>query len=119
MIIHGRTHSNNYIRFLRHHSPPFLLRDAMLVQYLLSSCVCPSQARIVSKRLDESSWVMICRPPFTYSTLLCKEIGYLQKYGYFPLGLCRKLWTLENFSTASQSRCQQKSFTVELINDTS
>jgi len=79
MIIHDRTHSNNYIRFLRHHSPPFLLRDAMLVQYLLSSCVCPSQARIVSKRLDESSWVVICRPPFTYSTLLCKEIGYLQK----------------------------------------
>jgi len=42
MIIHGRTHSNNYIRFLRHHSPPFLLRDAMLVQYLLSSCVVTS-----------------------------------------------------------------------------
>jgi len=117
MIIHGRTHSNNYIRFLRHHSPPFLLRDAMLVQYLLSSCVCPSQARIVSKRLDESSWVVICRPPFTYSTLLCKEIGYLQKIWVLPSGTLSQTLDLENFSTASQSRCQQKSFTVELVND--
>jgi len=38
---------------------PFLLHDAVLARYLLLSCmcpsVCPSQAGIVSKRLDKSS----------------------------------------------------------------
>ena len=53
--------------------------------------VCPPQAGIVSKRLDESSWFLAGRFPSTYPTLCCKEIWYLHKLGYFPLGLCPKL----------------------------
>ena len=73
--------------------------DATLARYTLSSCVrlfvClsvrPSQAGIVSKRLDESSWFLARRPLSVYPTLRCKEIWVSPKLGYFPLELCPKL----------------------------
>jgi len=46
----------------------------------------PSQAGIVSKRLDESSW--FSAPVHLSHTVL---FGYLQKLGYFPPELCAKL----------------------------
>ena len=53
-----------------------------------------SQAGIVSKPVDESSWFLAWRLPATYPTLLCcKEIWVSKKFECFPLGLCPKLWT--------------------------
>jgi len=43
---------------------------------------CRSQAGIVSKLLDESSWFLARMLPFAYTTLCYKKVGYL------------KLWTL-------------------------
>jgi len=55
----------------------YLPRDAVLARYLLSSCVRlsvrVSQAGIVSKRMDESSWFLARKLPSTYPTLCCKE----------------------------------------------
>jgi len=65
----------------RSYTCQFLPRDATLARSLLSSCVrpsvCPSQAGIVSKRLDESSWVLAWRllPPIPH--------GVVMKFGYF------------------------------------
>jgi len=72
-------------------APSLLARDAMLARYSLSSSVrlslCPPQACIVSKRLDESSWFLAQRLPSTYPTLtVTRKFGYLQKLKYFPLG---------------------------------
>ena len=67
----------------------FLPRDAILAQYILSSCVRltvrhkPVLYRI---RLDESSW--FSAPVHLSHTVL---FGYLQKLGYFPPELCAKL----------------------------
>ena len=47
---------------------------AMPARYMLSSCVRPSQAGTVSKRLDESSWFLTWRLPFIYHRLCCKEV---------------------------------------------
>jgi len=49
---------------------------------------CPSQPGIVSKRLDESSWVFFgMESSFHLSSTVIKKYGYLQKLGYFLLGL--------------------------------
>ena len=75
----------------------FLQLDATLVRYMLSARVCPSvclsQAGIVSKRLDESSWFWARRLRSTCPTLCYKEIGVSPKIRVLPLGLCHKLWT--------------------------
>jgi len=97
--------------------PRFLPRDAMLARYVLSSCVCPSVCPsqacivIVSKRLDDSSWHVTWQLSSTYPTLCCKEIRVPPKIRILPSG------TL-HFATASRSRCQQNSSTVELVDDT-
>jgi len=60
----------------------FLPRDAILAQYILSSCVRltvrhkPVLYRI---RLDESSWFLAWRLSYTYPTLCCKDIWTLSK----------------------------------------
>jgi len=53
----------------------------------------PSQAGIVSKRLDKSSWFWRegFLPPIPHGVI--KKFGYLQKLGYFPLEFCSKLKT--------------------------
>jgi len=54
---------------------------------------------------------------FTARRYASAVVGHLQKLGYF-------LWNfvliqdLENFATASRSRCQQNSSTTELVDDT-
>ena len=79
-------------------APSLLARNA---RYSLSSCVRlsvrPSQAGIVSKRLDESSWFSEWRLPSIYSTLCYKEIWVSPKIKVFPLGVCRKLRTQRKF----------------------
>jgi len=52
----------------------FLPRDAILARYLLSSCVCLSQAGIVPKRRDESSYFITRRYP---SAVYCRPIAYM------------------------------------------
>jgi len=79
----------------------------------------PSQAGIVSKWLDESSWFLARRLPSTYPIVCYKEIWVS------PKKQCTFLWNftpnLKNFAT-SRSRCQQNSSlsssTVELVDDT-
>jgi len=86
----------------------FLQLDATLVWYMLSACVCPSvclsQAGIVSKRLDESSWFWARRLRSTYPTLCYKEIGVSPKIRVLSTssGTLSQTLDLENFATASR-----------------
>ena len=64
---------------------------SLLARYMLSSCVRLSQASLVSKRLDESSWFW--HGDFHLSKLCYKEIFISPKLGYFSLTLCPKLRT--------------------------
>ena len=73
----------------RGHLPPvtfkiLLPRNHMLARYMLSSCVrlsvCLSQAGMY-------------RNDWTNRAGFIRKFGYLQKSGYFPLGLCPKLRT--------------------------
>jgi len=66
---------------------------SLLARYMLSSCVRLSQASLVSKRLDESSWFW--HGDFHLSKLCYKEIFISPKLGYFSLTLCSKLRTLK------------------------
>ena len=69
--------------------------------------VCLSQTGIVSKRLEESSWVFL---PWR---LYCKEIRVYPRV--LPSGTLAQTQDLQNFATASQSRCQQNSSTMEPV----
>ena len=75
---------------------------------MLSACVCPSvclsQAGIVSKRLDESSWFWARRLRSTYPTLCYKEIGVSPKIRVRSTssGTLSQTLDLENFATASR-----------------
>ena len=82
----------------------------------------PSLAHIVSKRLDESSWVLAWRLPSTYPTLYYEEIGVSLKTRALPSGTLSQLRTLKK-NSPRRSRCQQNSSsssssTVELVDDT-
>jgi len=60
----------------------YFTRDTLLARYLLLSVrpsVRPSQAGIVSKRLDKSSWLLARRFPATYPALCFKEIWEFSK----------------------------------------
>ena len=54
----------------------FYQRDAMLA---MSVCVCLSQVGVLSKRLDGSSWCLVCRLLSTSPTLCCEEIQVTTK----------------------------------------
>jgi len=72
----------------------FVPRNAMLASAVFAVVVCPSvclfvcpsvrssQAGIVSKRLDESNWILVRRLPFTYPTLCYKQIWVSPRFGY-------------------------------------
>ena len=87
----------------------FLPRYAVLVRYTLSSCVCPSvrlsvrpsQAGIVSKRLERSSCFGrgVFRPPIPHCVI--RKFGHLQKF--VPNSGLGKF----------RSRCQEKSSTSQ------
>ena len=97
----------------------------MLTRYVLSSCVCLSvclsvcmsvrlsQAGIVSKRLDESSWFLARRLPSTYPTLCYKEIWVHPKIRLLPCGTLYQTPDVENLATASRTRCQQLAVVVD------
>jgi len=77
--------------------------DAILARrYMLSSriSVCPSavrlsQAGIVSKHLGRIEMVLAWILPSTFRCMPIRKFGFFQKWGYFPLELCPKLWTLK------------------------
>jgi len=52
------------------------------------------------------------------ATCFGREFGHLQKYGYFPLGRCPKLWTLENILQlhVDHRKCCQLRWTLSVIN---
>jgi len=76
--------------------------------------VCPSQAGVVSKRLDESSWFLAWRLPSTSPTLGFRNLG-TSKIKDTSCGALSQSMDLENFfAIISQWRCQQNSSTVEL-----
>ena len=57
------------------------------------SCVRLSQVGLVSKRLDESSWVLAQRLPSTYPTLRYKEICVSTKIRVPASGTLPQTWT--------------------------
>jgi len=66
---------------------------SVVLAMALCLCVHLSQASIVSKRLDKSSWVLAWRLPFTYPTLCFREIWASPKIRVLPSGTLSKLWT--------------------------
>jgi len=78
------------------------------------------QTGIVSKRLDESSWVLAWWLYFTYLTLYFKENMGISKIRVLPSRALSETSQSENFPAASLSRCQQNSSssTVELVDNT-
>ena len=46
-----------------------------------------------------------------------RKFGYLRKYGYFPLELCLKIWTLKLFRHGQSIALSTNSSTVELVDD--
>jgi len=75
----------------------FLPRDAMLARYLLCPSVRPSQAGIVSKRLDESRWFLARRLPSAYPTLCYKEIYVYPEIWVLPRGTFTQTPDLRRF----------------------
>ena len=85
-----------------------------VVVFPVRPSVRPSQAGIASKPLDESSGFLSRKIPSTCPTLCCKKSFVSPKIKVPP-----RTPDLENFATASRSRCQQNlSSTVELVDDT-
>jgi len=85
----------------------------MLARYLLSSCVrlCvrPSQAGVVSKRPDESSWFLAWRLLSTYKCCY-EEIWVSPTIRVLPSKTSlSQTPDLENFATASRDRVVNKS----------
>jgi len=98
----------------------------MLARYMLSSCVCrrPSvTSRYCIETTGRIELVFGMEASFHLSHPVLIKSGYLQKSGWvYPSGTLSKTPDLENFATASQSRCQQHSLssssTVEFVDDT-
>ena len=83
----------------------FLPCDAMLCCRRVPF-FCISQAGIVSRQLDESSWFSAWRLPFTYPTLCYNEIWVSPKIVVLPSGTLSETPDLGNFATASWSHYQ-------------
>jgi len=92
---------------------------AVVVYPSLCRSVCLSQAGVVSKRLDKSSWFLAWRLPSTYPTLCYKVICVSSELEYFSFvrysGFRQfrhgKLIALSTNSSSSSS-------TVEFVDDT-
>ena len=106
---------------------PFLMRDSVLARYLLLSGMCPSvcppQAGIVSKRLDESSKVLPWGLLSTHPTLCYKEIWLFPQirvqffrkiHGTGPYTLQFRLLTERQRSTRNTSDCFPMSFSTRI-----
>jgi len=88
----------------------------LAIALCLSVClsVCLSQVGVVSKRMNESTWVFWHK---SFLRLILHRV--LRKFGYLQNnGTLSKTLDFENFATASQSCSQQNSSTVELVDHT-
>jgi len=92
--------------------------DEATVGVIIGAIRHKSQPDILSKRPDELSWVLARRLPSIYPTLFLKEIWVPLKIRVLLSVTLSQTVDLENFATASRSRCQQNSSTVELADDT-
>ena len=109
-------------------SAKFLPRDAILAWCMLSSCVrlsaCPSVChRYCIETTGRIELVLAWRLSFTCPILCCEEIWVVPKVRVIPSGTLSQTPDLENFVTASRSRCRQclsspSSTAVELVDDT-
>jgi len=102
----------------------FTTRCYARVVYAIVICpihpsVCPSQASLVSKWLDKSSWFWHkgFLPPIS-PTVYYKEIWVPPKIGVLPSGALSGTLDLENSATASPSHCRLNSLTVKQVDDT-
>ena len=90
--------------------------DSAVYAVVVCRSVRPSQAGIVSKRLDESSLILarVCA--------LLRKNWVSPKIGVLLPGTLSHTPDIENFATASRSRCRKNSSssssTVELVDDT-
>jgi len=105
-------------------SSPVIFTSRRYASAVYAGVVCLSvrlsQAGVVSKRLDESNWLLARRLSFT--TLCYKEIWISPKIRVLPPpDTLSHTPDLANFAAATRSRCQQNSSsssTVELVDDT-
>ena len=102
----------------------FTTRCYARVVYAIVICpihpsVCPSQASLVSKWLDKSSWFWHkgFLPPIS-PTVYYKEIWVPPKIGVLPSGALSGTLDLKNSATASPSHCRLNSLTVKQVDDT-
>jgi len=82
VLIYTQTQYSNNNQFI------FIARHYASAVFAVIVCpsVRPSQAGIVSKRLDESSRYLVWRLPFTHPTLCYKEIWVYPKIRVLPSG---------------------------------
>ena len=66
-----------------------MLRGICCRPVSLRPLVCPSQVAVVSKPLDESSWLLARK--LLYPTQCYRKIRVSQKLGHFPVRPCPKL----------------------------
>jgi len=119
-IVNGRQRMLTVSHTLVTKVPGVLRRDAMVARHfavVVCPSVRPSQAGIVSRRLDESSrfWHGDILPPIAHCY---QEIWVSPKDRVLPCGTLSQTPDSENIAAASRSRCQQNSSTVELVDDT-
>ena len=89
----AKTSWHRYGSKLRHCHPVYLLSPPFV-----RLSVCPSQAGVVSKRLDESSWFLEWRPPSAYPTLSYKELWVSPKTKVLPSETLSQTPDLEDFA---------------------
>ena len=84
---------------------------ARYVSAVYAVVACPSvrlsQAGVVSKLLDESSWLLALRLLSIHLTLCYKEMWVSPKIRVLPSGTLSRTQDFKNFAAASRSRCQQ------------
>jgi len=84
----------------------FLPREAVLAPYMLSTCVRPSvTSRCCIEKTGQIELVLARRLPFTHPTLCYKEILASPKIRVLHFKTLSQTPDLENFVTASRSRC--------------
>ena len=82
----------------------FYPRDAMLARVLaMALCLCLSQVRVLSKRLNESGWFLAWDRLSTCPTLSYKEMQVLSKIRVLSSGTLLQTMDLEHFATAYRS----------------
>ena len=102
------------ITFVFCHATLYATYSALFAVVSVRPSVCLSQAGIVSRRLEESRWLLAWRLLSTYPTMCCKKIRTSPKLSVLSSRTFSETAERENFATANRSRCQQNSSRMEL-----